>query len=138
MATMTEQPKSIRAEQVRQNRQLMREARRANEQRRLAAEREATIRLSYRAARRGAVFSLFHLDIRYWQLRSCGWDVLAINAAGETIWAVDANGDPCDPEESVVWQWWRGLHWQERRKVREMSLADKRQQRAERRRIQAG
>lgn len=84
-------------------------------------EKQAVVRLSARALRRGFALDLLQLDYRYWTLRTCGWDILA----PYNPYCVNAAGVACDPGESVVWLWWAGLHYKTRDKLRAMTLEDR-------------
>ena len=44
------------------------------------------------------------LSYTYWQARRCGWDALS------RVWSRDLWGRPCEPEDGVVWRFWRSLH----------------------------
>lgn len=118
-ATAQEQPSTSRLIAIARRRQSRANAS-ARKAERLNREREVVIRLSARALRHGFAFSLLQLDYRYWQLRSCGWDILTKELSR------GADDKPCSPDASATWRWWVALHWRQREQIRVASLLERR------------
>lgn len=79
-------------------------------------ERDVATRMKRLIFGAEAIPDLILIDYRYWQLRACGWDVVADKSLRR-----GSDGKPCDPSECQTWVWWTGLHWTQRRAIRGMS-----------------
>jgi hypothetical protein len=110
--------RSEAVENRRANRRARRHAEHAKAQRRDSHDREVSVRMS-RLFFPSSLYPegppLVSLDIRYWQARRCGWDVL------DKEHRTDALGKPCHPMDSVLWWWWTHVHYKQRSQLVAMS-----------------